>query len=98
MLLTKLFILKTGEYVIAQINDEDLVFFDANYKVNNPKVVIATNTQQNSDDQNKLQTSVVLLTWPQFTLDEVVEINCYSVVSIVNPIKELCELYENSLK
>jgi hypothetical protein len=98
MLLTKLFILKTGEYVIAQINDESLIELYGPYKLHHPKVVIATNTQQNSDDQNKLQTSVVLLTWPQFTLDTEVEINFSAITSIVNPIKELCELYENSLK
>ena len=98
---TRLFILTTGEYVISNITDEDLSSFqkyELDLNLINPKLVITTNTQKNSDDQNQLQTNVVLLTWPQFTLDTKIIVNPETIVSEVTPIKELENLYLESLQ
>lgn len=98
---TRLFVLTSGEYIISNINDDDLDSYhsyELDLKLINPKLIITTNTQKNTDNQNQLQTSVVLLTWPQFTLETEIIVNPDCVVSDVEPIKELEDLYHNSLQ
>lgn len=98
---TRLFVLQSGEYIISNINEEDLTDFqdyELDLKLLNPKLVITTNTQKHSEDHNQIQTNVVLLTWPQFTLETEIIVNPNTIISEVTPIKELETLYLESLQ
>jgi hypothetical protein len=102
----KLSILKTGEYIISDVfmaTEKDIVGKETLvcYVLKNPKAILVMDMSHmsSSDEQGKeLQTSVSLLSWPQFTETKEVEVQPDAFVTFADPNPELVKLYEDSLK
>jgi hypothetical protein len=89
----KLILLKTGDYIISQIQeawDEGVFLF---YVLTDPRLIKITGTYALDD---KHSTSVSLFTWPQFSIDTKVELDKDAVLTIVEPTLELIDLYNES--
>lgn len=89
----KLILLKTGDYIISKIQEahDDGVFLF--YLLTDPRLIKITGTYAVDD---KHSTSVSLFTWPQFSIDTMVELDKESVLTIVKPTQDLIELYNES--
>jgi len=89
----KLILLKTGEYIVSQIQeawDEGAFLF---YVLTDPRLIKITGTYALDD---KHSTSVSLFTWPQFSIDTKVELDKDAVLTIVEPTADLITLYNES--
>ena len=89
----KLILLKTGEYIVSQIQeawDEGKFLF---YVLTDPRLIKITGTYAVDD---KHSTSVSLFTWPQFSIDTKVELDKDAVLTIVEPTPDLISLYNES--
>ena len=89
----KLVLLKTGEYIVTQIqeawDDGEFLF----YVLTNPRLLRITGTYAIDDKHN---TSVSLFVWPQFSIDTQVELQKDAVLTIVEPTSDLIDLYNQS--
>lgn len=89
----KLILLKTGEYIVSQIQeawDEGVFLF---YVLTDPRLIKITGTYALDD---KHSTSVSLFTWPQFSIDTKVDLDKDAVLTIVEPTQDLIDLYNES--
>lgn len=97
----KLSILKTGEYIISEVLQANETDASGNSKVicyvfKQPRTLIVLGMDQ--ENKEELSTQVSLLTWPQFTKADEVEIFPDAVITIVEPTPDLVQLYKDSIK
>jgi hypothetical protein len=89
----KLILLKNGDYIVSKIQeawDDGKFLF---YVLTDPRLIKITGTYAIDD---KHGTSVSLFTWPQFTTDNVVELDKDAKLTIVDPTPDLIDLYNES--
>jgi hypothetical protein len=90
----KLALLKSGEDVIADMQELVVDTKVVGYFFNNPYVVRLKNINSNNDD-NKTVADISLYPWMPLSKDKKIPITTDWVVTIVEPVSNLKEMYEN---
>ena len=97
---TKLALLKTGEYIISDakelISDEKVcgyLFSDPHKVIMNSSVVLMENTDQNHENT----INVTLTPWIILSDDKVIAVSPDWVITIVEPIDSLKEMFEGKV-
>lgn len=94
----KLASLKTGENIISDIKEGYYQDKLVCYILENPcKVIINGSYKIIDEDQDQNKYSISLTRWPTLSKDTTVEIVPELIVTMVNPIDNLTELYETQI-
>jgi len=100
----KLVLLKTGETIISNVSE--MVVGEENnrrfigYSLENPcGIMVESLGNENEIDltNNKTKLSIRLINWAPLTKDEKIPIVCDWVVSLMDPIDDLKETYEQTM-
>lgn len=94
----KLALLKSGEDIIADIQEMVVQEQVVGYFLYNPCVVKLYGEQVESDGQTKKPFKIQLTPWMPLSLDEKIPISADWLVTMVEPISELKTMYQNGVK
>lgn len=96
----KLAYLKTGEYVISDVlQATETTDGKKNilcYVLNNPRAILAQSAFQ-EQGLSELKVNVRLITWPQFTKSNIIEMLPEAFIAFADPTDELLNLYKESV-
>lgn len=98
----KLIVLKTGENLVSEIKEAFLEDKLACYILENPYSVIINGTykilnEEDESEDGKLKTSVSFKQWPVLSKDVKMKLECDAVVTIVEPLDEVKNLYQQQI-
>ena len=99
----KLILLKSGETIITDAKEalnEDgkpqVYIFEKPFEVQIQNSILLAEEEQKDSGTNKV--NVILSPWIIFTADEKIAVNPDWVVTVVDPVKDLLEMYEEKVK